>query len=662
MPSPVVSEKRSPQLLTVLFWVGVALAPVAALILLLADGNGPLRFAAVLAITSVVLIGLSIALRADGGAGSSGPEALDEVEELRRELRSEIVAAAQRGNQALDQCQRTEEQVTALRRRLDAAAAGTATGGSPPAPDERAVGAGRARVPTVEPEPEAPVGRRRAVAEETPSEWERPDSSEPVAAGRGRAAADREAAEPIGRRYAPEPSTSDRAGVYGADAREPRGAVPPAGSSRPLGVVRHTETVHVTTRHTVVDGADPTGAAYGGGYAGRWTPGSGDSSWTGGEPERPWSGQAESADRGWSAPPDDRSRPARPAPRDERAWPTADPSWAAPPAADPSWSAPADDRPELARPELARPELARPEPARSEPARSERSPVGGEADAWPGSRTGWARAEPPSRAGQGGGRRAEDRGEPPLREVRAGDRWAEVRDDGRAREVRVGERRAEVHADGAGYHYSDRWASVRQEEPHRDEAHRDEAYRDEAYRDESHRNESHREERFRDVPRRSGPDRTGEQWDGGRSARDDRPALPAGGVPVPQQWREPARGHRPAEEWTAQPVQTTEEWPARVARPVRTGQDRPARAEDQPAQGWPTPTGQPAQDWPAQADGQRWGGQPAEPRRDREPVVSWRTPEPEPEPEPHGRRQWGGEQRYGYPPQDDAPRAGGHWR
>ena len=87
MPAPVVSDdKRHPPLLTTLFWVGVAIAPVAALILLVADGNGPLRFAAVLAILAVVLIGLSIALRADGG--QAGAEELrEEIDQLRRELR-----------------------------------------------------------------------------------------------------------------------------------------------------------------------------------------------------------------------------------------------------------------------------------------------------------------------------------------------------------------------------------------------------------------------------------------------------------------------------------------------------------------------------------------------------------------------------------------------
>ncbi|MEU1888502.1 hypothetical protein ABZ491_23820 [Micromonospora rifamycinica] len=660
MPSPVVSEKRSPQLLTVLFWVGVAFAPVAALILLFADGNGPLRFAAVLAIAAVVLIGLSIALRADGGARSSDAEVHEELAQLRRELRSEIVAAAQRGNQALDQSQRAEEQVTALRRRLDAAAAGSAAaGGGPPVADERAGGTGRARVAALEPEPEAPVGRRRAAPEQAPADWERPETTEPVAVGRGRAEADPEAVAPAARRQVPERPATGRTGVYGASARE-RGAVPSAAGSgsRPLGVVRHTETVHVTTRHTVVDGADPAGGGYGG-YADRWATGSGEPSWTGGEPERAWSGRTDSDDRGWSTPPDERSRPAHPASRDERAWPAADASWRPPAAdaswrssaADPSWSSSAAESswrssaaagPSRSGSADAGPSWGGRDDDRPEPVPSERFPVGGEPDGRPGGRTGrTVSGEPPSRTGWAG-----DRAEPAPRTVRAGDRWAEVRDDGHARELRVGERQAEVHADGAGYHYADRWASVRQEDPHRD------------------------------APYRAEPERGGEPWGAGRSAPDDRPALPAGGVPVPPQWRESFRGQRPAEERSARPAEewsarSSGEWSAPPAEewPARTAPHRSARAGGQPIQDWSAPTGEPASegstriprtasDWPAQSDGQRWDGQPAEQRRDRAPVVSWRTSEPE----PGDRRQWDGEQRYGYPPQDDAPRAGGHWR
>ncbi|TDC31207.1 hypothetical protein E1166_28085, partial [Micromonospora sp. KC213] len=302
MPAPALSDKRRPQLLTVLFWIGVAIAPVAALILLVADGNGPLRFAAVLAIMAVVLIGLSIALRGD--AGGPAPDLLDELEQLRRELRSEIVAAAQRGNQALDQAQRVENQVIALRGRLDAIAAGAAgrTGVEEPA------GPGRARVPVPETHHDPQDGRRHAVEE--PATWHR-------------SAVDRDD-EPVGGRYGTEHAGTGQAGGYGVvpgqngavggpdQGRTDRSAATASagvyGMARPVPeppgrpVLRHTETVHVTTRHTVVDGADP-GVA--GGYPGRWSTGAEESSWHAAEPDG--SRAAQRDDRGgWSARRDER--------------------------------------------------------------------------------------------------------------------------------------------------------------------------------------------------------------------------------------------------------------------------------------------------------------------------------------------------------------------
>ncbi|SBT52498.1 hypothetical protein GA0070621_4442 [Micromonospora narathiwatensis] len=134
--------------------------------------------------------------------------------------------------------------------------------------------------------------------------------------------------------------------------------------------------------------------------------------------------------------------------------------------------------------------------------------------------------------------------------MRVGNRWASVRDDERGREVRVGERHAAVHAAGAGteYRVEDRWASVR--EPRRDHG------------------------------------AAGEAGAGG--AAESRPALPAGGVPVPDEWR-PAAQHGGQPQWR--------------------------------------PTAQ-------------HGGEP-----------EWRRSEPEP-----ARY---GDEGYGYPPRDDAPRAGG---
>ncbi|PWU58872.1 hypothetical protein DLE60_19370, partial [Micromonospora globispora] len=302
MPAPVIpAAKRSSSLLTVLFWVGVALAPVAALILLVADGNGPLRFGAVLAILAVVLIGLSIALRAEGGGGSAGSEQmLAEVEQLRRELRSEIVAAAQRGNQALDQAQRTQEAV-----------------------------AGRVRVPGADTYDDPSVRGRYAAQDE--AAWAQPAADrrdEDDAARRAQSAG----------RYGAGVYGTAQPGVYGA-ARGAEHDVRPEPGPRQVGVVHHTETVHVTTRHTIVDGAgaDPVaGNLYGGGYAGRWSPAPEERPWSGEPEDRSRSGYAEPDQRNWSS--EDRPWTGQAGGRDDR-------PWAGPAAArdDHSW-APDDDQ------------------------------------------------------------------------------------------------------------------------------------------------------------------------------------------------------------------------------------------------------------------------------------------------------------------------------
>ncbi|MDO3703707.1 hypothetical protein Q3W71_18745 [Micromonospora sp. C28SCA-DRY-2] len=525
MPAPVApADKRNPPLLTALFWIGVALAPVAALILLVADGNGPLRFAAVLAILAVVLIGLSIALRADGGGHGGTEELLDEIEQLRRELRGEIVAAAQRGNQALDQAQRAQEAVAGLRRRLDASSAALA--GDDPA------GAGRARVPAAEPADEPAAGRGRVpdeaaagrgrVPEEPAPRWGQPERDDEEA-----------------RRPQPASRYGSPGGVYGGGERPSAGvygASRPAepdpraeAGARPLGVVRHTETVHVTTRHTIVDGAagvpGDSGTRYGGGYAGRWAPGGEERSWGGAEPDsRSWSGYGDrDDDRGWSAQRDERDRSGQ---REDRGWSDR--------RDEPGWSDQRDDR----------------------------GWAGGHARGGSAADGG---AEPGWREPAGRGRSPQPdedvEGGEYWSQLRAGDRWAAVRDDEHGREVRVGERRAEVLADAGGteYRVADRWASARRGHD-RDDA---------------------------------------EGWREGWSEPEDRPALPVGGVPVPDEWRPPRQRGPQAE-------------------PSRGYQPEPSRGyQPEPQRGY------------------------------------------QPEPEPERWRPRAEEQRYGYPPQDDAPRAGG---
>ncbi|WBB74098.1 hypothetical protein O7602_00595 [Micromonospora sp. WMMD1128] len=699
MPASVApADKRSPTLLTVLFWIGVGLAPLAALILLVADGNGTLRFGAVLAILAVVLIGLSIALRSENGAGDAVAEELrEELEQFRRDLRAEIVAAAQRGNQALDQARRAEEAAGAVRRRLDAAAAGLAA-----APADERPG-GRARVPVAgayeagrsqpagqdEDASSRPAGDRYGTDQQAdplraaPHDFERPGTypvegrARPEPPGRGRAVEEhtgfgghggestRSGATPA-EGYRAEPARSGghgaerpSGGVYGA-ARVPEPGARP--EHRQVGLVHHTETVHVTTRHTIVDGGggDAAGSRYGG-YAGRWSPpaedrhrdesvdhraghreaGRDDHPWPGrfGAAEDAWPGGLRSgagAERPWSdardgGPRDVGARPGPPV--DGAGWSGGGAGWAAggdgpdriggahPWAGvgraagggrgwasrevDDGWAAghgrarPADEQRSGSGAERAglaagdRPE-ERPWPGWHDgPVDRHDGPVdrhdgsvdrhdgpvrpgawlGPEervaAGAWPEEQPspGWSGPYDPGTSGEGAPFGEHVRGAPfgehvrgaPFAEygrgvpsgehvrgapsgehgraapagqygwagavepdgehwseMRAGNRWAAVHDDGQGRELRVGERRAAVHADGGGteYRIEDRWAAVRGVSPGADDA----------------------------GSVRHDPD-PGGGWPG-----ENPPALPSGGVPVPEEWRPPTqRGGQP--EW-----------------------------------------------------------------------------------------------------------------
>ncbi|MFI2661728.1 hypothetical protein [Micromonospora carbonacea] len=614
MPATVAAtDRRDPRLLSVLFWIGVALAPVAALILLVADGNGPLRFAAVLAILAVVLIGLSIALRADGdgGHGEAAEELRDEIDQLRRELRGEIVAAAQRGNQALDVSQRAQEQVGALRRRLDAAAAGIAADPDPPA--AQPAGAGRARVASAETYADAgPPGD----AEEAPAAGlrapARPDDASP---GHRLQPAPRHGADGpprpgvYGGDRPAEPGVSGgdhpaRPGVYGAPPRPaepgpraPQPAAPePAPAPRPVGVVRRTETVHVTTRHTVVDGPDPAAGGYGGHGGERWSPAPGgdDDRWSPAPQERPWSGGRLPAAGEPEGPPwSGGRRPAAGEP-DGPPWTggrrpvTGEPDG-------PPWTGHADpvarvrgaDAHRFPEPAAAEPfddrAWARQPSIRDEPAHAARGEARGAA-VQPQARGGYRGPRAGGGDGQAG-RHEADRvpAYPPApaasgqwSEAEAGDRWAEVRDDDRGREVRVGERRATAHADAtsSGYRVEDRWAAVRQGDPYPQGSPGDRWWDGAAAGagaagpggwpdvDGSGADRSGR-------PGHAGPG-GGTDWEHGTWSEPASPALPAGGVPVPTQWRSPARREAPsAERWAA-----AEPEPARPSRHQRADGQR----------------------------------------------------------------------------------------
>lgn len=173
--------ERGGKALTVVFWVGIALAPVAAGLLMISQGAGALKMAAVLAILAVVLIGLSLVLKRDAERVRIELEEilLDEIDVLRDDVRDDIATASRATHRALaDKIAIMQQTIENLRGQLDA---------------------------------------MRGVIPGIPQ----PHLRSPNGAG-GRGAAQR----------------------------------PAAPGQPPHGVVRHTETVQVTTRHTIVDPAD----------------------------------------------------------------------------------------------------------------------------------------------------------------------------------------------------------------------------------------------------------------------------------------------------------------------------------------------------------------------------------------------------------------------
>src|SRR5262245_32993877 len=140
---------------TAIFWIGIGLAPLAALLVLLSNGTQALRVAALLAILAVVLIGLSIMLRPDAASVREEIEdsVFEELDGLRGAVRDDITSAARATHNSLsEKLQNMYEHVEALRGQLDAmrepyesrSAAGTSsgshTGRAPVSPAPRPVG------------------------------------------------------------------------------------------------------------------------------------------------------------------------------------------------------------------------------------------------------------------------------------------------------------------------------------------------------------------------------------------------------------------------------------------------------------------------------------------------------------------------------------------
>ncbi|HET8661147.1 MAG TPA: hypothetical protein VFM55_19390 [Micromonosporaceae bacterium] len=406
MPATQAQQaRRGGRPLTVLFWSGVGLFPLAALLLLFADGDGSLRGGAVLALLSVIMIGLSVALRKDPDSVRVELEdaLLDEVDAVRDDVRNDIATAARATHrQFSEKLHHLHESVEALRAEVDAVRLGYEHVNAAPS---------GARGP-------ATGVVHHASAADHP-------------AGPGRSSG-------MGRARIPAP-------VVGG------------------GVVRHTETVQVTTRQTIVDphaeGQSGRGTVYGGGtvYGARSTEtapagrhGGSAAEWN--EPvEESWTEQrlrerflAARAEEG-RAGSRDRSGEGRQGDarygdgRDGRDW------------LDDDHTRRGDGR-----------------------SRDDDSP-----DRWDG----WlgTRALERGESSRGEGRRSRsydrDDDDPGMDErwsgMRAGDRWAAVRTDDRGRELRMGERRAALHSDESGteVRIEDRWASVRRDElrPRRDD-------------------------------------------------------------------------------------------------------------------------------------------------------------------------------------------------
>lgn len=192
--SDSAEDLRSARLFSILFWVGVALAPIAALVLLIGSGTGSLRVCLGLVIVSVILIGVSITLRrdSDGVRAEIEDTLFDEIDAVRADVRDDIAQAAQATHRAfgekmqylLEQIESTRAELAATRVQVDA--------------------------------------MRHGISQPTP---------------------------PAPQRHA---------------APEVHQSAPPRPGMAP-GVVRHTETVQVTTRHTVMDPHDesPRGTTYG---------------------------------------------------------------------------------------------------------------------------------------------------------------------------------------------------------------------------------------------------------------------------------------------------------------------------------------------------------------------------------------------------------------
>jgi hypothetical protein len=212
--------RRRAWLHPIMFWGGVGLAPLAALLILFGEGGMPVRMGAVMGVMAPVMIGISFAMRPDPETIRLHFEEtlLEELDLLRGEVREEIANSARTSHQMVG------ERLGALQQTVDTLRAGAATrvGPSPPVSRQPALttpyqataaapvpppAVSRASVPrsavppSAAPRSAAPPGAPRSAA--PPPTMGRPASAAPAAyPGNGRAGAAPPARRPAGRHQA----------------------------------------------------------------------------------------------------------------------------------------------------------------------------------------------------------------------------------------------------------------------------------------------------------------------------------------------------------------------------------------------------------------------------------------------------------------------------
>src|SRR3954447_18920320 len=114
-------DQRGARLLMYVFWGGVGLAPLAALLFLVGSA-GALRAGGILAVLAVVLIGLSITLRRDSDSVRIELQEtmLEEIDQLRTDVREDMTTASRNTHRALtERINVLTESVEGLRTHLE---------------------------------------------------------------------------------------------------------------------------------------------------------------------------------------------------------------------------------------------------------------------------------------------------------------------------------------------------------------------------------------------------------------------------------------------------------------------------------------------------------------------------------------------------------------